>query len=158
MNEPAIRVYADTSVYGGVLDDEFAEPTNVFFDQVARGRFRLVLSTVVMDELEAAPKSVRALFEERRRTGEIIDVTEEALTLQEAYLQANILGRRWETDALHVALATVAQCRLIVSWNFRHLVNFEKIPLYNGVNLAKGYAPVAIHTPQEVIAHEDQDV
>jgi hypothetical protein len=42
-----------------------------------------------------------------------------------------------------------------VSWNFKHIVNFKKIPLYNGINLTHGYAAIAIHTPQEVIADED---
>ena len=56
------------------------------------------------------------------------------------------------------ALATVAECRLIVSWNFKHIVSFRKIPLYNGVNLTKGYGVIGFHTPQEVVPHEDEDV
>ena len=58
-------------------------------------------------------------------------------------------------DALHVAVATVAGCRVIVSWNFKHLVNFRRIPLYNGVNLTHGYAPIAIHCPLEVPGEEN---
>jgi hypothetical protein len=108
--------------------------------------------------LEDAPKSVLALFEEMRRLAEAADVTEEAIRLQQAYLAAGIVGQQWETDALHVALATECRCAAIVSWNFKHIVNFKKIPLYNGVNLARGYSSIAIHTPQEVIADEDQDV
>ena len=52
---------------------------------------------------------------------------------------------------MHVALATVAECRLIVSWNFRHIVHFDKIGLYNGVNMSLGYAMISIHAPPEVI-------
>jgi hypothetical protein len=70
-------------------------------------------------------------------------------------LAAGIVGQQWRADALHVALATESQCAAIVSWNFRHIVNFKKIPLYNGVNLAQGYGPIAIHTPQEMIVDED---
>ena len=153
-----IRVYADTSVYGGVFDEEYAEASRTFFDQVKEGRFRLVLSPIVGDELEEAPESVRGLFEELRRLGETVDVTEEAVRLQQAYLDANVVSSKWEADALHVAIATVWQCRLIVSWNFKHIVNFQKIPLYTGVNLASGFGVVGIHTPQEVIAHEDEDI
>ncbi len=153
-----IRVYADTSVYGGVLDKEFADPSRTFFDQVREGRFGLILSAVVGDELEGAPDPVRSLFGEQRRSGETVDVTEEVVRLQQAYLDASIVGPKWETDALHVALATVWECRLIVSWNFKHIVNFQKIPLYNGVNLASGYGVIGIHTPREVIAYEDEDV
>jgi hypothetical protein len=153
-----IRVYADTSVYGGAFDEEFAEASGTFFGQVKLGRFRLVASPIVHDELEHDPDQVRGLFEELRRVGENVDVTEEAVRLQQAYLDANIVAPKWEADALHVAVATVWRCALIVSWNFRHIVNFQKVPLYNGVNLAWGYGVVGIHTPQEVIVYEDEDV
>ncbi len=154
----SIRVYADTSVFGGVFDDEFAPPSRTFFDQVRASRFFLVISPVLGDEMQGAPEAVQTLFEEVRLTAEATDVTEDAIHLQQAYLDAAVVSRRWEADALHVALATVSQCRLIVSWNFRHIVNFQKIPIYNGINMALGYGPLGIHTPQEVIADEDQDV
>ena len=77
--------------------------------------------------------------------------------LQEAYLAAGIVGPKSAADALHVAAATVSECRVIVSWNFKHVVNFEKIPLYNGVNLTNGYGPIAIHTPEEVTQIEAED-
>ena len=56
-----------------------------------------------------------------------------------------------------LAVATVGECRLIVSWNFKHIVSFQKIPLYNGVNLSHGFGSIAIHSPLEVIENEDQD-
>jgi hypothetical protein len=74
----------------------------------------------------------------------------DAAALQEAYLKAGILSARSEDDALHVAIATVARCSLIVSWNFRHIVHFEKIPLYNAVNTLKGYGTIGIFSPLEV--------
>ncbi len=150
-----IRVYADASVYGGAFDEEFEAASLEFFDLVRKGRFRLVVSTVVRDELAEAPERVRSLFEEMRRIAESTTVAREVVGLQEAYLAAEIVGQKWEIDAMHVALATESQCAIIVSWNFRHIVNFKKIPLYNGVNLAHGYNAIAIHTPQEVIADED---
>ena len=158
MMSKRIRVYADASVYGGAFDEEFDAASREFFDSVRAGRFRLVVSTAVRDELEEAPEPVRALFEEMRQIAEAVDVGEEAVLLQQSYLAAGIVGQQWETDALHVALATESQCPVIVSWNFKHIVNFKKIPLYNGVNLAHGYSVIAIHTPQEVIADEDQDL
>ena len=56
------RVYADTSVYGGAFDEEFATASREFFEQVRRGRFALVTSTVVREELEAAPANLRQFF------------------------------------------------------------------------------------------------
>jgi hypothetical protein len=156
-NRP-IRVYADTSVYGGVFDDEFSKPSRIFFDEVLAGKFRLVISPLVGDELKDAPEPVRALLANVRGSAEIADVTDEAVRLQQAYLAARIVGTQWETDALHVAIATISACAAIVSWNFKHIVNFARIPLYNGINLSNGYAAIAIHTPHEVILHEDEDL
>ncbi|HZB96383.1 MAG TPA: hypothetical protein VE268_10495 [Herpetosiphonaceae bacterium] len=95
---------------------------------------------------------MRDLFAELLPRAEIIDLSEAVLRLRQAYLAAGIVGPASAADALHVALATVAGCRVIVSWNFRHIVHFQKIPLYNAVNMLHGYAPIAIHAPQEVIA------
>ncbi len=153
-----IRVYADTSVYGGVFDEEFGEPSRLFFDEIREGRFRLVISALVRNELEDAPEPVQAMLASVRLNAEVVDVTDEAVRLQQAYLAARIVGPRWEADALHVAIATVSGCPVIVSWNFKHIVSFERIPLYNGVNLSKGYGAIAIHSPQEVIVHEDEDL
>lgn len=153
-----IRVYADTSVFGGVYDDEFKQPSLTFFAQVKSGQFVLVTSAVVQDEIVAAPLTVKRFFEEMLGFAEVTDITESALDLRDAYLQAKIVTPKYADDALHVALATVAGCALIVSWNFQHIVHFQKIPLYNAMNTLKGYQPIAIFSPREVIHYEDQEV
>ncbi len=152
------RVYADTSVYGGAFDEEFAKPSRAFFEQVQAGRYRIVTCALLEDELEDAPPHVRRWYQQVKAESERVDVSEAAVLLQQAYLSAGIVDRKWETDALHVAVATVSNCRLIVSWNFKHIVNFQKFPLYNGVNLSRGHAAIAIHSPQEVIEHENQNI
>ena len=150
-----LRVYADTSVYGGVFDDEFAKPSRIFFDLVRTGRFRLVLSALVRTEVSQAPVQVQNFFAEHEEIAEVVDSDEGAIRLRKAYLDAGIVSTKWNADALHVAIATVNACRVIVSWNFKHIVHFQKIPLYNGINQSLGYAPIAIHSPEEVIANED---
>lgn len=153
-----LRVYADTSVYGGVFDEEFASPSRLFFDEIRAGSFQLVVSPVVELEIGDAPGEVQQLFTEMFSFAEGITVTDEVLQLQEAYLRAGIVKPKWEADLLHVALATVANCVMIVSWNFKHIVHFRKISLYNGVNRVEGYPEIAIHTPQEVISYENQEL
>lgn len=160
-DEPAtggLRIYADTSVFGGVFDEEFARPSRAFFEQVERGRFTLVTSPLVLRELQQAPSPVQTLFRGLLPLAEIADVTDEVQRLQSAYIAASIVAPKWELDALHVALATVARCAIIVSWNFKHIVHFEKIAGYNTVNTRYGYSTLAIHSPHEVIAYEDEDV
>lgn len=150
-----IRVYADTSVYGGVFDDEFAKPSRTFFDRVREGRFRLVVSALVEDELAQAPEEVRDWFGRLRAQADAVAVTGEAVALRQAYLDAGIVTPKASDDALHVALATVGRCGMIVSWNFRHIVHYQKVPLYNAVNVLHRYPALDIRSPREVIEDED---
>jgi hypothetical protein len=110
---------------------------------------------VVHQELAVAPYQVNELFQELLPGAELLDIEPEALELQRAYIVEGILTERWYDDALHVSLATVAECSVIVSWNFKHIVNFRKIPLFNAVNALKGSRQIAIHSPQEVIYYEE---
>ena len=151
-----IRVYVDTSVYGGVFDRQFAQASKNFFEKVGSGRFLIVVSPVVSDEIRLAPQPVRDLFDRFRGGAEGVAVNTAAVALQAAYMRAGIVGPNWEADALHVALATVARCSMIVSWNFKHIVHFQKIPLYNGGNISLGHGPIGIYTPLEVIADEEE--
>jgi predicted nucleic acid-binding protein len=150
-----VRVYADTSVYGGVFDDAFATPSRRFFDLVRQGRFRLVVSAIVLNEVAPAPEPVRELLDEMVEIADTVVVTDDALRLQQAYLDAGIVTPRSADDALHVALATVGNCGLIVSWNFRHIVHYQKVPLYNAVNALHRRPPLEIRSPSEVIEVED---
>lgn len=155
MKKRQFRVYADTSVYGGVFDDEFSDASRIFFDQVRSGLFILLISEVVHKELEVAPEKVNGLFREMLPYCQLVEINDDTLELQEAYINEGILSKKWYDDALHVAIATVAGCDAIVSWNFKHIVNFQKIPLFNAVNVLKGYKAIAIHSPMEVISYED---
>ncbi len=150
-------VYVDTSVFGGVFDEEFAEASCAFFDEVRTGRFEALVSSVVIKELLDAPEQVRHFYAALGPRVTVVELSEAALELVRRYIAAGIVGERWRPDALHVAVASVCGCRAIVSWNFRNIVHFEKIPLYNGINMSHGFGPLAIHTPQEMVHYEDED-
>jgi predicted nucleic acid-binding protein len=150
MSEPLIRVYADTSVYGGVFDEEFVHASQTFFQNVRKRRFRLVISEAVRDELAISPEPVRRFADDLLPISELLQVSQAALGLQQAFLKAKIVTEKSKADAFHVALATAGQCGILVSWNCRHIVHFEKVPLYNSVSVKMGYAPLKILTPLEV--------
>ena len=152
-----LRVYADTSVFGGVFDEEFALPSRAFFEQVRGHRFELISSALVVDELAEAPVQVSEFLRGLAGHMQIHSIPGEAVELRNAYLAAGVVGHASRDDAQHVALATILDCWTIVSWNFRHIVHAQKIPLYNGVNKAHGYREIAIHTPQEVIEYEEEE-
>jgi len=117
-----------------------------------------VTSAIVRAEIEPAPEDIKQLFEELLPVAEIVEVSSKALELQQAYLDSGILTADSAGDALHVSLATVSGCEAIVSWNFKHIVHFRKIPLYNDINVARDYPALAIYSPREVIEYEDQDI
>ncbi len=145
------RVYVDTSVYGGILDEEFRSASLKFFELIKSGRFQVVTSSIVEKEIQPAPPAIRHLFDDILSIAELVPVSQEAIGLRNFYLKHEIITSRWADDALHVALATISDCPMIISWNFTHIVHFDKIPLYNAVNLMKGYKQIAIYSPLEVI-------
>ena len=147
-----IRVYADTSVFGGCFDAEFKNASCRFFEEVRTGRFQLVVSDTTEIELAAAPEYVRGVLADLPPGAvELIEVDEEVERLRDAYLNQQVVGRASERDAEHIAVATVADVDLIVSWNFKHIVHFEKISGYHGVNLLEGYSAIRIFSPLEVV-------
>lgn len=152
-----IRVYVDTSVFGGIQDEEFAEATERFFRRVASGEYRLIISSITDDELEKAPAAIRRFLDELPEEAyEELDINDEMWQLAQAYVSAGALSRNFEYDALHVAAATVAEAELILSWNFRHIVNYDRIKKFNAVNLLKGYRTLDIRSPRE-LEHGDED-
>lgn len=158
MKKAIRKIYCDTSVFGGIFDEEFKVTSKIFFNLVRIGLFDLVVSPVVDEEIhdEDTPQQVIDFYDNILPITEVIKITKEAITLQEAYLKEKILTPKWEDDALHVALATVYKCDMIVSWNFTHIVNFQKIPLYNAVNVLNGYKTIEIYSPSEVVEIDEK--
>lgn len=151
------RVYADTSVYGGCFDEVFAQESIAFFDAVRQGRFKLVISPTVLTELQRAPEHVRKLLGDLPAdTIEMIDRADEIRSLREGYLEAGILGPEHQADAEHIASASVAEVDFVVSWNFKHIVQFEKITGYQAVNLMNGYREIRIFSPKEVVIADEE--
>jgi hypothetical protein len=149
---PPMRLYCDTSVFGGCFDEEFSEASNRLFELVREGAFRLVLSETTTDELDRAPDRVQALVNSLPPGSvEYIEQTQEIENLCMAYIHSGVVGPSSRSDAAHIAAASVARVDLIVSWNFKHIVHFEKIRGYHGVNLLMGYLAIPIFAPPEVI-------
>jgi len=150
------RVYVDTSVFGGTQDEEFAEASRRFFAAVREGKYLVLVSNVTLDELTDAPVAVQDVARQLPE-GSVVNIPydAEARELAAAYIAAGALGQESPEDAAHVAAATVAGADLLLSWNFRHLVNYERIRKFNSLNVAHGYRRIEIRSPLEV-THEDE--
>jgi len=148
------RVYLDTSVLGGCFDPEFAEWSNGLVQDFRNGLFKPLLSQVTATEVRDAPEEVQVLYADLLMLdAEVIHTTEGALELADAYQERNILTPTFYDDGLHIALATVAQADVLVSWNFKHIVRLDKIRLFNAVNLEYGYRELQIYSPREVTTY-----
>lgn len=149
------RVYTDTSVLGGCEDDEFRAPSRRLLDAFERGEMTLVLSEITLRELEGAPAEVKAVLGRIPVAHiEALALSLEAEDLAAAYIQDGAIPARMRADALHIALATVARADVLVSWNFKHIVNLRRIHAYNAVNLKRGYHLLEIRSPREVLGDE----
>ena len=153
-----LRVYVDTSVFGGCFDPEFAAESIRFFDLVRAGRVKVLVSEVVLQELTKAPVRVLGLLRSLPAEALVqLNLSREVIDLRNAYLAAGILDPQWTDDATHVAAATVARADAIVSWNFRHIVRLDKMKAYNAVNLMEGYGVLTIISPREVLPDDDRE-
>jgi hypothetical protein len=152
------RIYIDTSVIGGCHDPEFAEWSNGLMQDFRDNHFKPLLSQVTAAEINNAPKIVQVVYAELVALGaEIIAVGESALELADEYQRRSILTPNYYDDGLHIAIATVAEADVLVSWNFRHIVRFDKIRLFNAVNLEYGYKMLQIFSPREVTTYGRAD-
>lgn len=150
-----IRIYTDTSVLGGCEDEEFAEYSVRLMEGFVRGERVLVLSNLTVQELAAAPADVRRrLAAVPEAHIETLQLDAESKELAEAYIATGVLTASMRADAQHIAIATVARVDVLVSWNFKHIVNLQRIQGYNSVNLRKGYPMMEIRTPREVLSDE----
>ena len=157
-NVRKLRIYVDTSVFGGVLDRAFERPSRRFFDRVGEDRFIVLVSEITYLELQHAPGPIRELVEcIVAENIEEIPVEAEAQDLAEAYIAAGALGGASRSDALHVAAATVAGADLILSWNFKHIVNYERIRVFNSVNILQGYRMIDIRSPLELDNGQEEE-
>lgn len=148
------RIYADTSVIGGCLDAEFRQSSVELLGLFQSGKAIIVLSDLTRLELEAAPVAVRQVLSVvAEASREYVELTEEASELASRYIEEGVLARSKHVDAQHIAIATLARVDVVVSWNFRHIVNLDRIRGYNSVNMRYGYPLIEIRTPREVISH-----
>jgi predicted nucleic acid-binding protein len=152
------RVYIDTSVVGGQFDKEFSTDTIPFFDAVANGQFIIIVSDLLEAELLRAPQPVQDFLISIPTTQiESIRLTREAAELADQYILAKVVGPTSRADCQHIAMATLAKADILVSWNFKHIVNLDKIRGYNGINYQLGHNMIEIRTPKEIINYDNTD-
>jgi predicted nucleic acid-binding protein len=150
------RYYIDTSVFGGYFDEEFAEHTIPLFQSYNNNAFTLLFSTVTQDELKNAPQIVKEFVKSlNSKHTEFLEITNEAIDLATDYINEKVVGQTSFADCLHFAMATINHTDFLISRNFKHIVNIQRIIGYNAVNIKKGYKQLEIRSPREFENYEN---
>lgn len=150
------RLYLDTSVFGGYFDVEFSSHTIPLFERIINYEFVGLYSEITIEELENAPEKVRNLQSIFNSiNSEFLVLNEEMIDLARTYISENVVGNTSFADCLHIAIATVNHADFLVSWNFKHIVNIQRIRGYNSVNVKLGYQQLEIRSPREFVKYED---
>jgi hypothetical protein len=150
------RIYIDTSVIGGYYDEEFTTESTWIIDQIRQGHIKAIYSEVTEQELRQAPQQVKDLIKSLPSDNfEYIPITDEASNLALKYISEQVVGKTSLADCLHIAIATIERADILVSWNFKHIVNVNRIRGYNSVNIKLGYPTIDIRSPKEIIDYED---
>ncbi len=150
------RVYIDTSVFGGYFDIEFKEYTKPLFNRIKNHDLRIIYSSVTEEELINAPIQVKELVRSLPSDSyDFVEVTNESIELALTYIKEEVVGKTSFDDCLHIAMATIHKADCLVSWNFKHIVNIERIRGYNAVNLKLGYSTIDIRSPRELLKYEE---
>jgi len=157
-----LRIYLDTSVISHLdAPDALREQTDTreLWKAVQNGEYDVFISPVVMIELDGCAEPKRS--ELLRWLGDIdyteLTETEEVSELTSKYLKAGILPKKSDRDRQHIAYACVYNCDMVVSWNFKHLVNFKTITGIKSVNALAGYREMPIYTPTMLISGGTDD-
>jgi len=150
------RFYFDTSIFGGVFDKEFDEATLQLFERVKLGKVVCVYSDLTETELLNAPERVRDYFKKLPKESlERVVVNDEILSLASHYVKENVVGQTSFDDCIHIATATICKTDILVSWNFKHIVNVYRIRGYNSINIRLNYYPLEIRSPKEILEYEN---
>jgi predicted nucleic acid-binding protein len=150
-----LKIYIDTSVIGGYFDPEFEYESKALFKKFQDKEFDIVISDLTQSELTRAPKNVKDLINNLDLYPEIVSISPEVITLAQEYINENVVGQTSMDDCLHIALATINKIDILVSWNFKHIVNISRIRGFNAINILNGYPTLEIRSPKDIIDYED---
>lgn len=152
------RIYIDTSVVGGYFDKEFEEATKALFERLENNEVIFVVSNLLELELINAPENVRnLLYNYSADKFERVEITTDSIELADAYINEKVVGKTSLEDCRHIAIATLNKVDVLASWNFKHIVNLDRIKGYNSVNLKLGYSMLEIRSPKDLIKYGNEE-
>ena len=139
-----------------MFDKEFEQATLQLFERVMLGKVTCVFSDLTETELLNAPENVKRHFKNLPpKSIEKVIVTDEILALASKYVSEKVVGQTSFDDCVHIATATIYKADILVSWNFKHIVNVYRIRGFNSINIRSNYQSLEIRSPQEILEYEE---
>ncbi|CAN5911751.1 hypothetical protein BH11BAC7_BH11BAC7_02950 [soil metagenome] len=148
-----MRIYLDTSVIGGVFARVLLWIQYLCLNSLLREKPQLLFPIFLKQNYYRAPTKIRNYLSTLPKTQiEKVGLTAESRILADAYITEKVVGKTSLIDCQHIAIATIVHADVLASWNFKHIVNLERIRGYNSINLRKGYQLLEIRSPREIFA------
>ena len=155
-----LKLYLDTSTISHLFADDTPDKmkdTNKLWGELAENKYDVYISPLVIDEIKACdePKRSQMLEKLEQIQYENLELSSAVSHLAEEYLNGGVLKEKSRADCLHIAFAVVGNCDIIVSWNFKHLVNYKTINKVKIVNAINHYREISIISPTMLIEEVD---
>ena len=155
-----LKVYLDTSTISHLFADDAPEKmhdTRKLWERCIDNEYDIFISDIVTNEIRqcSEPKRGQMLEKLRQIDFQVLPETDEINELANEYIKGGVLKEKSIDDCLHIAYAVINYCDVIVSWNFKHLVNFKTINKVKIINTIHRYKEIGIITPTMLIEEEE---
>ena len=155
-----LRLYLETTIFNFKFADDppdKKEDTNKLFYEIGQGKYIPYTSDYVLQELLRAeePKRTKMVDLIKQYNITFLEANENAELLADKYVSENIIPQKYKTDGIHIAMATIHDLDIIVSYNFHHIVKLKTIIGTESINLREGYKKIGIYSPTEVIENDE---
>ena len=154
-----LKVYLDTSVISYLQQEDAPEKTGItlnLWDKFKIGIYDIYLSDVTIAEINKCNKE--KLIFCNQKLSEIqytkLEITDSVFDLVDEIIDTEILSEKSFEDCQHIAVAVLNECDVIISWNFKHLVNIKTIQGIRKITQLKGYRDIEIITPTTLLEME----
>ena len=147
-----LRIYLDTSVISHLEQEdvpEKMEQTRKLWEILQSNRYEVIISDLVLAEINECKEPKRAILKEYLSMIDYnrVCITEETEEIANEIIKEKILTKKSYDDCMHIASAILSDCNIIVSWNFKHMVNVDTINGIRKITFSRRYNNIDIYAP-----------
>ena len=155
-----LKIYLDTSVISYLDQKDFPErmaETHKLWEKIKNGEFIAVISDITIRELNNCPETKKNVLLGflRQIKFETVITEERTLEIAELFVDLKIMKKKNIDDCRHIAAAITSGCDVLVSWNFKYIVNHKTIVGVKAVTALEGYGDIVIYDPSILTGGSD---